>query len=115
MISQFREDAAHIDLFLYTHVKAHPEHQCKAVGALHKPLVEEFQKKVKSVSVLSGNCNMGARVQMPDVTSFGMRTWTLWSTRLCLKPPNIHIYTAQNKQHQVFKAPTYEIEVNSET
>lgn len=38
-------------------------HQCKAMGALHKPLVEELQKKVKSVSVLSGNCNMGDRVQ----------------------------------------------------
>lgn len=51
MISQFRQDAAHIYLFSHTHVTAH---QSKAMGALDKPLVEELQKKVKRVSVLSG-------------------------------------------------------------
>lgn len=49
MIPQFRQDAAHIDLFLHTHVTAH---QSKAMGALHKPLAEELQKKVESVSIL---------------------------------------------------------------
>lgn len=35
----------------YTPHDSAPEHQYKAMGALHKPLVEELQKKVKSVSV----------------------------------------------------------------
>lgn len=59
MISQFRQDAAHIDLFLHTHVTPHQSTSARPWGHCTNHLLKSSRK---SVSVLLGNCNMGARV-----------------------------------------------------